>query len=302
MLHQIFDGTRKVTLDDVQNPLFWIDTIRDVLYWLVAFIPRLIVAAAFLLFFWLVYRGLRRLAVASMKSAHVDESIRDLITRLIKWTVMGFAAVIAANQVGIQITALLTGVSIVGLAVSFAAQETIANFIAGIVIFWDKPFRVGDYVEIDAVYGQVERVTFRSTRLLTGAGEIVVFPNTAMLATRLSNHTAHPHVRVRVDITIGYDASIDAAREVLLSTLAGDERVAADPAPSVGVAECSARGVVLALNLWVGDKSIEKLVKGEYLEKAKKALDGAGIAIPYPHLHVVLPDPQPGPVAISEAA
>jgi small conductance mechanosensitive channel len=271
------------------------------LYWLVAFIPRLIVAAVFLLFFWLIYRGLRRVAIASMKSAHVDESIRDLLIRLIKWSVMGFGVVIAANQIGIQITALLTGVSIVGLAVSFAAQETIANLIAGIVIFWDKPFRVGDWVEIDSVYGQVERITFRSTRLLTGAGEIVVFPNTAMLATKLSNHTTHPHVRVRVDITIGYAESIDAAREVLLATLAGDERIVADPAPSVGVVECASRGVALALNFWVADKSLEKAMRGEYLEKAKKALDVSHIAIPYPHVQIVLPETQAS-LALSEAA
>jgi small-conductance mechanosensitive channel len=123
-----------------------------------------------------------------------------------------------------------------------------------------------------------------------------------MLSTRLSNHTTHPHVRVRVDITIGYDQSIDAAREALLATLAGDERIVGDPAASVGVVECGPRGVALALNFWVADKSIEKLMRGEYLEKAKKALDAAGIAIPYPHVQVILPLPQVEPMSISEAA
>src|SRR5438094_315832 len=84
--------------------------------------------------------------------AAVDESIRDMLGHLIKWSIMGFGLVVACNQIGIQIAALLTAAGVIGLAVGFAAQETLANFIAGIVIFWDKPFRVGDWLEIEETY------------------------------------------------------------------------------------------------------------------------------------------------------
>src|SRR6266542_5756672 len=135
-----------------------------------------------------------------MTKANVDPSIRDMLSHLVKWTIMGFGIVIACNQIGIQIAALLTGVSIIGLAIGFAAQETLANFIAGIVIFWDKPFRVDDWIEMDGVFGQVQRVTFRSTRILNVDGEAIVFPNTHMLSGKLSNHSAHPLTRISVPI------------------------------------------------------------------------------------------------------
>jgi small conductance mechanosensitive channel len=285
---QLAEGKTRVTLDDVKNPLFWIDTLKDLALALLGFIPRLIVAGLFLIFFWCIYRGVRKLVLGTLAGAGVDESIREMLAHLLKWAIMGFGLVIACNQIGIQIAALLTGVSIIGLAVGFAAQETLANFIAGIVIFWDKPFKVGDFVEIDGTTGQVQRVTFRSTRLLDGAGKIVVFPNTEMLAKKLVNNTSHPLTAVRVVIGIAYTESIDQARSVLLKLIEGDERICKDPKPGVGVAECAANSVNLGLGFWVADEKLEGALKGEYLEKAKKAFDAAGIQMPYPHMQLIL--------------
>jgi len=285
---QLFEGKQKVTLQDVRDPMFWLDTVKDLVITLLGFIPRIVVAGLFLIFFWGIYRMVRRLVIGSLSAANVDPSIRDMLGHLLKWSIMGFGIVIACNQIGIQIAALLTGVSIIGLAVGFAAQETLANFIAGIVIFWDKPFKVGDWVEIDGVYGQVQRVTFRSTRLLDKSGQVVVFPNTFMLASKLCNHTTYPQTRVRVDIGIAYKESIDAARAVLLGLIGDDDRICKDPEPNVGVAACADSSVNLALFFWVTDESIERAMASEYLEKAKKAFDAAGISIPFPHMQLFL--------------
>ena len=81
-----------------------------------------------------------------------------MLGHLIKWSIMGFGLVVACNQIGVQIAALLTAAGVIGLAVGFAAQETLANFIAGIVIFWDKPFAVGDWLTIQQTFAQVQRV------------------------------------------------------------------------------------------------------------------------------------------------
>jgi small conductance mechanosensitive channel len=200
-----------------------------------------------------------------------------MLAHLLKWTIMGFGAVIACNQIGVQIAALLTGVSIIGLAVGFAAKETIENFIAGIVIFWDKPFNIGDQVEIEGTSGRIQRVTFRSTRILDGAGKMVVFPNTQMLSKKLMNNSTHPLTAVKVVVGIAYQESIDDARRVLLAMFAGDDRVCRDPAPTVGVAECTPTSVQLALSFWVADEALEAELKLAYLEKAKKTLDAASI-------------------------
>lgn len=285
---QLFQGKKKVTLADVRDPGFWVDTVRDLILAVVIFIPRLVVALMFLVFFWAVYRAVRRVVVGSMSKANVDPSIRDMLGHLLKWSIMGFGIVIACNQIGVQIAALLTGVSIIGLAIGFAAQETLANFIAGIVIFWDKPFKVGDWLELDETYGQVQRVTFRSTRILDLNGQLIVYPNTHMLSNRVSNHTTFPATRVSVPIGIAYKESIDEARAAMLSTVHGDARVSPSPAPEVGVAACSDSSVDLVLRFWINDPSLERLIVPEYLEKCKKAFDAAGIVIPYPHMQLFL--------------
>src|SRR5690606_27952837 len=144
---------------------------------------------------------------------------------MVKWTILGFGLVVACNQLGIPIVAMLTGVSIIGLAVGFAAQETLANFIAGIVIFWDKPFRAGDWIEVEGHLAEVKRVTFRSTRLEDLDADILIYPNTAMLNTKIVNKSTNKVTRCNVSIGIAYKESIQRAREVLLATLKGDRRI-----------------------------------------------------------------------------
>jgi small conductance mechanosensitive channel len=285
---QLFQGKQKVTLEDVRDPMFWFDTVRDLALAVLAFIPRVIVAALFLVFFWLIYRAVRRVMIGSMTKAAVDPSIRDMLAHLIKWSIMGFGIVIACNQIGIQIAALLAGVSIIGLAVGFAAQETLANFIAGIVIFWDKPFKLGDWVEIDSTYGQVQRVTFRSTRILDYTGQVIIYPNTHMLSSRVSNHSTHPLTRVSVAIGIAYKESIPAARAAMLATTEGDKRLAQEPPPQVVVSVCGASSVDLLMRFWIRDESLERPIVHEYTEKCKIALDAAGIQIPFPHMQVFM--------------
>jgi small conductance mechanosensitive channel len=277
-----------ITLKDMLDPKFWQSSVNTFVLAALAFIPRLVVAVVLFIIFWGIYRMIRRIVLGSMAKAHVDPSIRDMLGALIKWSIMGFGLVIACNQVGIEIAALLTGVSIIGLAIGFAAQETMANFIAGVVIFWDKPFKVGDWIVIEDMFGQIQRVSFRSTRMLNLLGQTIVMPNTTMLSSRVANHSTHPHVRVDIPIGIAYKESIDHARKALLATIKGDERICKEPSPQVAVEQCAESSVNITLRLWIADESAEKAIYHEYLEKAKNALDAANIEIPFPHMQLLV--------------
>ncbi len=287
-LIKVIKGEKALTVEQIFQLGYWLDFGKDFIFGIVGIIPKLFAAVFLFGIFWLIYRFVRRVVIGGMTRAGVDESIRDMLASLLKWSILGFGLVIAGNQIGIQIAALLTGVSIIGLAVGFAAQETLANFIAGIVIFWDKPFRVNDWIEIDGVYAQVQRVTFRSTRLAAGNGDVIVMPNTVMLASKLRNRSTNPKTQVKVPIGIAYKESIAAARAVLLATTDGDTRLCADPAPAVTVADCADSSVNLVLSIWTQDESIEGLLRSEYLERVKNALDAAGISIPFPHVQLLL--------------
>src|SRR5688500_4628279 len=273
MISRIASGEKKLTVDEILNPEFWRGIVKEVALAAFSFIPRIFVGLVCLDVFDGVYPNVRRLALGRVNRPTADPSIKEMLASLIKWSVMGFGIVIACNQVGVQITALLTGVSIIGISVGFAAQTTLANFIAGVVIFWDKPFKIGDWVEIEGVFAQVKRVTFRSTRLLSKDGEVVVLPNTAMPATKLVNHTAERINRVTVPLSISWTESIETTRAALLDLLAKDQRICTNPGPAVVVDALGDASVKLVLNFWVADESIVFDIRSEYLERAKKALD-----------------------------
>jgi small conductance mechanosensitive channel len=165
------------------------------------------------------------------------------------------------------------------LAIGLAAQETLANFIAALVIVWDAPFKVGHAIEVDGVCGTVERVTFRSTRILNFDGQIIVVPNTFILAHRIANLTAHRRRRATVKISIAPESSIAEARLALLAMLRGDDRIAADPQPTVLVEDITGGSVRLLLQFWVGDRPNSGLVDFEFREKAKDVLESAGVAL-----------------------
>ena len=286
-LFQLAEGKQTTNLHEMLRPDFWIDTIKELVIAAVGFIPRLMVSILFLFIFWLIYRFCRRVLLGAMHRANVDPSIRDMLVALTRWSIMGFGLMIACNQIGIPIVAMLTGVSILGLAVGFAAQETLANFIAGVVIFWDKPFKASDWLTIDDAYAQVQRITFRSCRLLDLEGQTIVFPNTFMLAHKVINHSTHPRSRLSIPIGIAYGESIDAARKALIATTVGDARIQSDPRPEVVVKKCADSSVELLLRFWIADDELERLMTFEYTEKAKLALDAAKIEIPFPHLRLL---------------
>jgi small conductance mechanosensitive channel len=287
-LGKMVRGEKQIDLTSLRNYEFWVTIVWDLTLTILAFIPRVIACFLFLAVFYLIYRMIRRIAVRGMKRNDVDTSIRDMIGGLLRWIIMGFGVVIACNQLGIPIVAMLTGVSIIGLAIGFAAQETLANFIAGIVIFLDRPFRVGDWIEVDGQQGAVKRVTFRSTRIVNLDGDVVVMPNTAMLSHRIVNKSTNPVTRVNVPISIAYKESIDKARDVLLATLKGDKRIETRPEPEIEVRQCGASSVDLMLHFWIREERYEDAMVWEYLERSKKALDAAGIEIPFPHMQVLL--------------
>jgi small conductance mechanosensitive channel len=178
------------------------------------------------------------------------------------------------------------------LAIGFAAQESLSNFIAGIMIFWDKPFKIGDWIVIDGELGQVKRVTFRSTRLQNMDGDIMIFPNMKMLSEKLINKSTNDITRANVAVGIAYRESIEGARKALLELVNRDPRILKSPEPEVVVKNLGASSVDLMLHFWIREEKYEDAMQFEYMERAKVALDEAGIEIPFPHMQVLLEQPK----------
>ncbi len=252
-------------------------------------LPELITATLVFLFLYVAYRITRKvLAKVLGRSKRIDAGLESLLMKsfgIIAWT---FIMVTVLAQFGIDVTALVAGLSIVGLALGFAARDSLENFISGVTIMIDRPFRVGDQVVVDGTYGMVREITLRSTRLRTLNNEVMVMPNTRMINQKLINPTLMGVVRVEVPFGIAYKESTEAARSVILQLPNSDPRIAGDHPVKVVVTDLGSSSVNMVLRFYIRDTSNEVPLKAEYTEKVFKALKSAKIEIPFPHLQLFI--------------
>jgi small conductance mechanosensitive channel len=260
----------------------------------VRFVPNLVLALAVVLAFWLIQRLSKVPLKAALRRGHLDEALVHLLAENVYTTaVMGVGLVMAAGTLGINVGAALAGIGVAGIAVGFAAQDSVANMISGFLIFWDKPFKVGDFIEAADEYGSVVEITLRSTRIRTLDNTYVVVPNKTIIDSVIENHSKHGEVRLQIPLDIAYKESIPDARAVILRAISGVEGVMADPAPDVVVKELAGSGVTLLIFAWVADPRISRPTFHRVLETAKLALDEAGIQIPFPHLQLFVDNLEP---------
>jgi len=164
-------------------------------------------------------------------------------------------------------------------------QDVIANFVAGIFIFTDKPFRIGDWIEWDGHSGIVEDISLRVTRVRTFDNELLTVPNSTLTDGVIKNPVAKDQLRLQFLFGIGYDDDIDQATDIILEEAENHEDILEDPAPSVRLTELGDSSVGLKSRIWIANPSRGDFVKtrGEYVQAVKERFDHAGIDIPYPN-------------------
>ncbi len=184
----------------------------------------------------------------------------------------------------IPLTSWITSAGIVGIAVGFAAKDTLANLFSGVFIVADSPYQVGDYVVLDnRIRGVVMEIGMRSTRLLTRDDIEVTVPNAVIGNAQIVNETGGPHekMRVRVKVSVAYGSDVDTVREALLSGVRGVEHVCDSPAPRVRFREFGDSGLLFELLAWIDEPVYRGRVLDELNTRVYRAFSEAGIEIPY---------------------
>jgi small-conductance mechanosensitive channel len=202
--------------------------------------------------------------------------------------VVAFVAVAAAfglAEYGNFLTSLATIAAAATLAIGFAMQDVIANFVAGVFIFTDKPFRIGDWIEWDGNSGVVEDISFRVTRVRTFDNELLTVPNSQLTDGVVKNPVAKDKLRLKVPFGIGYDDDVERATEIIMAEAEASPGILDDPAPSVRLTELGDSSVVLQSRVWIADPSRADFVKtrADYVQAVKRRFDEEGINIPYPN-------------------
>jgi len=189
------------------------------------------------------------------------------------------------DKFGVQVAPLIAGIGVVGVGIGLAMQGVLGNVMAGLTIIFTKPFRVGEYIEILGVYGQVVNIELFSTTLLHLDNSRVVVPNRKIVGEILHNHGIMRQLDLHVGIA--YDADLSKALTMVGQILAANLRVLKDPAPRVGIRELADSAIIIAIEPWVSvpDYAIAQL---ELYQAVVEQFRAAGIEIPFPHQDIRL--------------
>ena len=183
----------------------------------------------------------------------LDATLIQVINELIKYTVYAFAVTLVLNEIGINITAIAVSLGIVGIAVGFAARDTISNFISGLFVLGDKSFKVGDIIEISNQRGKVFKMGFRVTKLITPENNIITIPNSNFSKNVHVNHTPLEEKRVDLRVTIPYSVKIEKIVKSFEDLTSGFKWALDEPKADVIINELSDTGIKATLSLWVDD-------------------------------------------------
>jgi len=245
--------------------------------YLAKFIVGFFVFLAFYILWRLVALILRRV----LNRIDLDETAEVFIMRVIQYVILTIGVVNALAAMGVDTGSVLASLGIVGVAVGFAARDAFSNLISGLLIFLDRPFVIGDLVEIGGEYGRVTQITLRSTRIVTSDGKMLAVPNADVINKIVASYTNFPHLRLDLPITIGVDEDITRVRRLLLSLVKGDSDYLKDPLPEVVVSQLNDYNIELILRVWLDDERQHVPKRFALREKMYEVLRSAGVDMPY---------------------
>jgi MscS family membrane protein len=208
-----------------------------------------------------------------------------LLTRLSHILLAVVGASILLSHFGINITALLAALGIAGLALSLAAQDTLSDAISGFIILADRPYRVGDRIEIqgEGTWGDVVDIGLRTTRIRTRDNRVVIVPNSVIGANQVINYSyPDPRYRIQTHVGIPYGADIEAARQIIIDTVRQVEGVLPDKPVDALYIEMGDSARIVRVRWWIESYVDTRQMLDRVHTALERALDGASIEMPFP--------------------
>ncbi|MEG0546582.1 MAG: mechanosensitive ion channel family protein [Oscillospiraceae bacterium] len=249
-------------------------------------VGKLLAAVITFVVCFLIIKIIMKLFSRLLSRLSIDDSLKKIIKAAVKLILYFIAVIIVIDALGISVTSLIAMFSVVGLAASLAVQDSLSNLASGIMILVTKPFKIGDYVDIDNVSGTIAITGLIHTRIKTVDNKIIYVPNSKIIATKIVNYTSQDIRRVDIDVSASYDAPIDSVRASLLDAIAEVGLFKDEPAPPfVAVQSYDESSIKYVVRAWT---TTEDYWDAHFalMENIKKHFDMDSIEMTYNHLNV----------------
>jgi len=254
------------------------NVLRLYLLRIMAAMPRGIGALVLLLPFGLGGWYAARWAANAISRTGAEPHVVRLLERITWYAFIGLGIVTALGTIGADLTALVATLGVTGFAISFAFQDIFGNFLAGILIMLQRPFKIGDLVAVAGAEGVVKDIRIRDTLILTEDGRLIVVPNKNILNGTITNYTTEPIHRIEVEVVSSDGQTLDELREKCVALVSSVEGVAAEPAPQVLAGKVAGGVVTVVLRVWMDVRGRNQTaVKASVVEALHRGLPKANI-------------------------
>jgi len=245
--------------------------------------PKLLSALVVFLLGVFIARKVGKVTQRWLATRQLEPPVRMLIVRLVSLAVLLLFSIMAIQNLGVELLPLLASLGVAGVGVGLAMQGVLSNVAAGLTIIFTRPFRVGEYIELVGVQGQVETIDIFSTTLVHPDLSRVVIPNRKIVGEIIHNHGKMRQLDLRV--SVAYAADLGAAMGVLRQVLSANPRVLAEPVALIGVGSLGDSAVMIEVKPWVAVADYAQ-TSAELNRAMVEALRAARIEIPVPQQDV----------------
>jgi len=233
--------------------------------------------------------------IAERTANKVDDILFDLLNKFAGAIIYVTAIVLALDTLGINVMPFVAGAGVLGVAIGFAAKDTLSNLIAGVLLIIDRPFEIGDRIEVwraptgSATWGDVIDIGLRATKIKTTDNIVIIIPNNQIMTRDIINYTIiNTKIRVRINMGIAYDADLQKSKNIALDVADGIDWINKTPAPKVVVRNFGESAVDLQLRVWIQDARKRMDTISTITDQVKERFDQEGIEIPYPKRDITI--------------
>ena len=232
-----------------------------------------------------VAKALIRWAGRAFTTAELDATLTRFLSSILYMVLIVFVVLTAMSTLGINTTNFIAIFGAAGLAVGLALKDSLSNLAAGVMLVFFRPFKAGDRIDAAGISGTVDSIKIFNTILRTADNRVITVPNSLIYADTITNFSAEDKRRIDLVIGIGYDDDIARAKALIQGVLGQDDRILDEPPPAMLLVELGESSVDIAVRSWVMSSDYAQ-VRSDLLEHIKRALENAGLSIPYPQRDV----------------
>jgi len=280
----------------VEEPVaIMMSKLREIGVGMIEIAPQMAIAISVLVFTWIISKIAQFILRRALDRAQMRPSLKTLLGNLLALAVWIAGFMLAAVIVFPNLTpaSMVAGLGLGSIAIGFAFKDIFENFLAGLIILFRKEMRIGDHIEVEGEEGVVDHITIRETHIRQTDGQLVIIPNSVILKNPLTIRTDLPQRRTTIIVGVAYGEDVDESRDVIRTAVEGCDGVITDGRPvQIFAREFNSSSIDFEVTWWTDSKPVDiRSSRDQVVAAVKRALDEAGIEIPFPYRTLTFKEP-----------